>query len=65
MSEDTFRIVVTVAVLIASLAFVVQAGIVLALYRMTRKIQDKTAGFMGRPNPCWRRWNQCSIRSVR
>ena len=31
MSEDTFRIVVTAAVLIASLAFVVQAGIVLAI----------------------------------
>jgi len=51
MSEDTFRIVVTVAVLIASLAFVVQAGIVLALYRMTRKIQDKTAGFVERAEP--------------
>ena len=51
MSEDTFRIVVTVAVLLASLAFVVQAGIVLALYRMTRKIQDQTSGLMERLVP--------------
>jgi methyl-accepting chemotaxis protein len=51
MSEDTFRIVVTVAVLLASLAFVVQAGIVLALYRMTRKIQDQTSGFVERLVP--------------
>jgi methyl-accepting chemotaxis protein len=51
MSEDTFRIVITVAVLLASLAFVVQAGIVLALYRMTRKIQDQTSGFMERLVP--------------
>jgi phage-related protein len=51
MSEETFRIVVSAAVLIACLAFVVQAGIVLALYRLTRKIQDKSAGFMERAEP--------------
>ena len=51
MSEETFRIVVAVAVLIACLAFLVQAGIVFALYRLTRKVQDKTAGFMERTEP--------------
>src|ERR1039457_1769894 len=46
MPEETFRIVVAAAVLIACLAFVVQAGVVLALFRLTRKMQEKTAGFM-------------------
>ena len=40
MSEETFRIVVAVAVLIACLAFLVQAGIVFALFRLTRKVQE-------------------------
>jgi hypothetical protein len=51
MSEDTFRIVVTAAVLIASLAFVVQAGIIVAMYSLTRKLQVKTAGFVERAEP--------------
>jgi hypothetical protein len=51
MSEENFRIVVAAAVLIASLAFVVQAGIVLALFRLTRKMQGKTAGLMERIEP--------------
>ena len=51
MSEETFRIVVAAAVLIACLAFVVQAGVVLALYRLTRKMQDRTAGFMEHAEP--------------
>ncbi|MCX6629255.1 MAG: hypothetical protein NTW28_16685 [Candidatus Solibacter sp.] len=51
MSEETFRIVVTSAVLIACLAFVVQAGVVLALFRLTRKMQGRTAGFMARAEP--------------
>ena len=46
MSEETFRIVVALAVLIACLAFVVQAGVMIALFRLTRKMQAKTAGFM-------------------
>src|ERR1019366_10691752 len=46
MSEETFRIVVAAAVLIACLAFVVQAGVMIALFRLTRKMQAKTAGFM-------------------
>lgn len=51
MSEETFRIVVAAAVLMACLAFVVQAGIVLALFRLTRKMQGKTAGFIERAEP--------------
>jgi methyl-accepting chemotaxis protein len=51
MSEDTFRIVVAAAVLLACLAFVVQAGVVVALYRLTRKIQGKTADFMANTEP--------------
>src|SRR5215471_8273643 len=40
MSEDVFRIVVTAAVVLASLAFVVQAAIMYALYRVSRKTQE-------------------------
>lgn len=46
MSEDTFRIVVTVAVALAALAFVVQAGIVFAIYRASRKMQQKASQFI-------------------
>ena len=41
MSEDIFRIVVTVAVALACLAFLVQAGVAVALYRVVRKMQEK------------------------
>ena len=51
MSEETFRIVVAAAVVIACLAFVVQAGIVFALYSLTRKMQNKTADFMAHTEP--------------
>ena len=51
MSEETFRIVVAAAVLIACLAFVVQAGIVFALFRLTRKMQDHSDAFMGKAEP--------------
>src|ERR1035437_8073502 len=51
MSEETFWIVVAVAVLIACLAFVVQAGVMIALFRLTRKMQAKTAGFMEKAEP--------------
>jgi methyl-accepting chemotaxis protein len=51
MSEETFRIVVAAAVLIACLAFVVQAGVVIALFRLTRKMQARTAGFMEKAEP--------------
>ena len=41
MPEDTFRIMVTTAVALACLAFVVQAGVAIGLYRIARKIQEK------------------------
>jgi ABC-type transporter Mla subunit MlaD len=51
MSEETFRIVVAAAVLIAALAFVVQAGLVFGIFRLIRKIQGKTDGFIARAEP--------------
>ena len=41
MTEDLFRIVVTIAVALACLAFVVQAIVALMLYRVARKMQQK------------------------
>jgi hypothetical protein len=41
MPEDTFRIVITAAVALACLAFLVQAGVAIGLYRVARKMQEK------------------------
>ena len=41
MPEDIFRIVITAAVALATLAFLVQAGVAIGLYRVARKIQEK------------------------
>jgi methyl-accepting chemotaxis protein len=43
MSDDVFRIVITVAVILACLAFVVQAIVALALYRVVRALQRKVS----------------------
>jgi len=51
MTEDVFRIVVTAAVVLASLAFVVQAGIMFALYRVTRKAQENAERFTAKAEP--------------
>jgi len=51
MTDDVFRIVVTVAVVVASLAFVVQAGIMLALFRVTRKAQENAEKFTAKAGP--------------
>src|SRR6266705_3499977 len=51
MSDDVFRIVVTAAVSLASLAFLVQAGVAIALYRVSRKIQDSTTAFIAKAEP--------------
>lgn len=51
MSEDTFRIVVTVAVALAAFAFVVQAAIVFAIYRASRKMQQKASQFIEEIEP--------------
>ncbi len=41
MSDDVFRIVVTVAVALACVAFLVQAGVAIALFGVIRKMQAK------------------------
>lgn len=41
MPEDIFRIVITVAVVLAAIAFVVQAGVTIALYRAASRMQKK------------------------
>jgi methyl-accepting chemotaxis protein len=51
MSDETFRIVVAAAVAIASLVFLVQAAVVFAIYRLARKTQVETTGFMNRIEP--------------
>ena len=51
MPEETFRIVVTAAVVLAAIAFVVQACVVLALYRASRKMQEKTSQLMNEVRP--------------
>jgi hypothetical protein len=51
MDENVFRIVVTVAVVLASLAFLVQAGIMFALYKVARKTQGDAANLMGKVEP--------------
>jgi hypothetical protein len=43
--------VVAAAVLVACLAFVVLAGVALALFRLTRKMQGQGDGFMERAGP--------------
>ncbi len=41
MPEDIFRIVITAAVALACLAFVVQAGVAIALFRVIRAVQEE------------------------
>ena len=45
MSEDVFRIVVTVAVSLAAIAFVVQTATMVALARAVRKNSGTSRGF--------------------
>jgi methyl-accepting chemotaxis protein len=51
MPEDIFRIVVAAAVALAALAFIVQAGVVIAFYRGTKKTQQKVTEFIGKAEP--------------
>lgn len=48
MSEDVFRIVVTAAVALAAIAFIVQAAAMAGLYRAVRKMQQKTDPLTGK-----------------
>ncbi len=51
MSDEWFRIAVVVGVGLASLAFVVQAIVVVALYRSSRKMQRKLEALADRADP--------------
>jgi ABC-type transporter Mla subunit MlaD len=51
MDENVFRIVVTAAVVLASLAFLVQAIVMIALYKVARKTQGDAATFIGKMEP--------------
>src|SRR5437870_3227464 len=55
MPEDTFRIVVTAAVALAALAFVVQAAILFAIYRTSRKMEQRTTQFIEEIEPVMHR----------
>lgn len=48
MSEESFRIIVAGSVLVAILAFVVQAALVIAFYGVARKMKRDTAEVFGR-----------------
>jgi low affinity Fe/Cu permease len=43
MSDDVFRIIVAVAVILACISFLVQGFVMLALYRVARKMQEKVS----------------------
>lgn len=51
MSEEAFRIVVTAAVALAAVAFIVQAGVVIAFYLGSRKTQQKLSQFIEKAEP--------------
>jgi methyl-accepting chemotaxis protein len=51
VTEDTFRIVVTAAVALACIAFVVQAVAMFALYRVARRMQQKVGPLADQAEP--------------
>jgi hypothetical protein len=51
MDESTFRIVITVAVALAVLAFLIQAGVVVALYKVIKALQAKVNETTARVTP--------------
>jgi len=51
MTEDTFRIVITIGVGLACLFVIVQAGIVFAIYRTARQLQEKVVGLVAKADP--------------
>src|SRR5262245_35716457 len=55
MDDNIFRIVVTAAVALAAIAFVVQACIMFAIYSTARKTQQKTEKFFGELAPVFNR----------
>ena len=55
MTEEVFRIVVSGGVLLAALAFVVQAFVVIAAYRTIRKTQESVSPFLDQAAPVIRK----------
>jgi methyl-accepting chemotaxis protein len=51
MSDDVFRWVIAAAVMVTCMAFLLQAGVVLSLYRIARQIQAKVAPLVDRTEP--------------
>jgi methyl-accepting chemotaxis protein len=51
MPDDVFRWVVAVGVILACLAFVLQAGVVLAIYRAIRRTQSKVMPLVDSAHP--------------
>jgi hypothetical protein len=51
MSEDVFRIIVGLVVVLAALAFITQAGVVIALYLESRKLRQLVTTFLGDAKP--------------
>lgn len=51
MPEDVFRIVVAVAVGMAALAFVIQACVVFAIYRSSKRTEERVTQFIGEVQP--------------
>jgi len=51
MPEDVFRWVIAAAVILACLAFVVQAGVVVALYRVMKNTQAKITPLVAHAEP--------------
>src|SRR5690242_8186168 len=51
MSEEVFRVVITIGVALAVIAFLVQAGIIIALYATIRKLQAKATPVIEKAGP--------------
>lgn len=51
MPEEIFRWVVAIAVILACLSFLIQAGVVLALFRLIKSVQPKVVSLTERAEP--------------
>jgi uncharacterized protein YoxC len=51
MSEETFRIIITIGVALAALAFIIQACVMIALYKVSRKTQATAEGLVTKVQP--------------
>lgn len=51
MPDDVFRWVIAIAVILAAIAFLVQAGIAIALYRVATRLQAKVMPLADRAEP--------------